>query len=57
MDSENRQTLEDVSPEALKAQKEQKSRNRIFGLFVIIDLALLAILVYEIIALIMRTRG
>lgn len=48
------QTLEDVSPEALKAQKEQKSRNRIFGLFVVIDLILLGILIYEIIALATR---
>lgn len=52
---ENKQNLEDVSPEALKAQKEQKSRNRIFGLFVIIDLVLFGILLYEIIALAMRS--
>ena len=49
-----KQTLEDVSPEALKAQKAQKSRNRFFGLFVIIDLILLGVLVYEIISLIGR---
>lgn len=53
---DNKQTLEDVTPEALQAQKEQKSRNRIFGLFVVIDIALLAILVYEIIALVLRSR-
>ena len=51
---EEKQSLEDVSPEALKAQKEQKSRNRIFGLFLVIDLALFAILIYEIIALAMN---
>jgi len=51
---EEKQSLEDVSPEALMAQKEQKSRNRIFGLFLIIDLALFAILIYEIIALAMN---
>ena len=51
---EEKQTLEDVSPEALKAEKEQKSRNRIFGLFVIIDLVFFAILIYEIIMLAMR---
>ena len=53
---DKRQTLEEVTPEALKAQKEQKSRNRIFGLFLIIDLALLGVLVYEIIMLVMRSR-
>ena len=49
-----KQTLEDVTPEALKAQREQKSRNRIFGLFVVINIALLGILIYEIIALALR---
>ena len=53
---DKRQTLEDVSPEALKAQKEQKSRNRIFGLFIVIDIALLGVLVYEIIMLVLRSR-
>ena len=48
---DQRQSLEEVTPEALKAQKEQKSRNRIFGLFVIIDLVLLGILIYEIVTL------
>ena len=51
---EEKQTLEDITPEALEAQKQQKSRNRIFGLFLIIDIALFAILIYEIIALAMR---
>ena len=50
---EEKQTLEEATPEALKAEKEQKSRNRIFGLFIIIDLALLGILLYEIITLAM----
>ncbi len=53
---DEKQTLEDVTPEALEAQKQQKSRNRIFGLFVIIDIALFAILVYEIIMLAMRAK-
>ena len=48
---DNKQSLEEVTPEALKAQKEQKSRNRLFGLLLIIDLALFGILVYEIIML------
>ena len=51
---EEKQSLEEVTPEALKADKEQKSRNRIFGLFVIIDIALFAILLYEIIMLATR---
>ena len=34
-----------------KEEKEQKSRNRIFVLLVVIALALLGILIYEIIAL------
>ena len=48
---EEKQTLEEVTPEALKAEKEQKSRRRLLGLFVIIDIALFAILIYEIIML------
>lgn len=50
---EEQQTLEEVTDEALKKQKEQKSRNRIFGLLLIIDLALFGILLYEIIMLVM----
>lgn len=53
---EEKQSLEDVAPEALEAQKQQKSRNRIFGLFVIIDIALFAILIYEIIMLATRAK-
>ena len=50
------QKLEDVTPEALKEEKAQKSRNRIFGLVVLIDIALLAVLVYEIIMFATRAR-
>ena len=53
---EEKQTLEEVTPEALQAEKEQKSRRRFLGLFVIIDIALFAILIYEIIARAMRAR-
>ena len=45
MDEENKE---------LKAEKEQKSRNRIFALLVVISLALLGILLYEIISLLMH---
>lgn len=51
-----KQTLEQVTPEALKEQKAQKSRNRIFGLFVIIDLILLGLLIYEIISFVTRAN-
>ncbi len=47
------QRIEDVTPEALEAEKQQKSRNRIFGLLVIINLALLGIFIYEVIVLAM----
>ena len=53
---DERQTLEEVTPEALQAEKERKSRNRIFGLFVIIDLLLFGILIYEFIMLAMRAK-
>lgn len=53
---EYKQDLEDVTPEALEAQKQQKSRRRLFGLFVIIDLALFGILIYEIIMLATRAQ-
>ena len=48
------QRLEDVSEEALAKNKQQKSRNRIFGLIVFIDLALLAIIIIEIVQLATR---
>ena len=48
MDIEN---LEEVSKEALQEEKQQKSRNRLFGLLVVINLALLGIFIYEIIVL------
>ena len=51
-----KQTLQEVSPEALKEQKAQKSRNRIFGLFIVIDLALLGLLIYEIIMFVTRAN-
>lgn len=53
---EEKQTLEEVTPEALQAEKEQKSRRRFLGLFVIIDIALFAILIYEIIKLATRAQ-
>lgn len=48
MDIEN---LEEVSKEALQEEKQQKSRNRLFGLLVVINLALLGVFIYEIIVL------
>lgn len=47
------QNINEVSEEALEAYKQQKSRNRIFGLLVIINLALLGIFIYEVIVLAM----
>lgn len=41
--------MEEKTNEELKIEKNQKSRNRIFGFLLIIALALLAILIYEII--------
>ena len=51
---EEKQTLEDVSPEALKAEKEQKSRNRIFGIVLGLVLVLVTILIVEIVCLITK---
>ena len=42
---------EDITQEAIEADKKQKSRNRFFGLLVVINLALLAIFIYEIVVL------
>ena len=42
---------EEITQEAIDAEKKQKSRHRIFGLLVIINLALLAIFIYEIVVL------
>ena len=42
---------EELTQEAIDAEKKQKSRNRFFGLLVIINLALLAIFIYEIVVL------
>lgn len=47
------QNINEVSEEALEASKQQKSRNRIFGLLVVINLALLGIFIYEVIVLAM----
>lgn len=47
------QDINEVSEEALEASKQQKSRNRIFGLLVVINLALLGIFIYEVIVLAM----
>lgn len=41
----------DVTEEVLTEEKQQKSRNRIFGLLVVVNLALLAIFIYEIVIL------
>ena len=49
--------LDEVSEEALEASKQQKSRNRFFGLLVIINLALLGIFIYEVIVLAMSASG
>jgi len=38
-----------ASDEAIKLQKNQKSRNRIFGLLVVISVLLLGVLVFEIV--------
>ena len=48
------QKLEQVTPEALAKQKQQKSRNRIFGLIVFLDVALLALIVVEIVQLALK---
>jgi len=42
------------SNEELIEMKKQKSRNRIFGILLIVAIALLAILIYEIVALATR---
>ena len=48
------QKLEQVTPEALAKQKQQKSRNRIFGLIVFLDVALLALIIVEIVQLALK---
>lgn len=51
MAEENNLTPEEQ--EALQAEKEQKSRNRLFGLLIFFCLVLLGVLVYEIVSLVM----
>lgn len=46
------QELENLSPDAIEAQRKQRSLNRIFGLLVIIAIILLAMFIYEMILLV-----
>jgi len=46
------QELENLSPDAIEAQRKQRSLNRIFGLLVIIAIILFAMFIYEMILLI-----
>lgn len=41
-----------ITPEALAADRCQKRRARIFGLFAVIDLILFVLFIYEIIAIV-----
>ena len=43
--------LQELTPEAIEAQRKQKSLNRIFGLLTAIAVLLLAMFVFEIILL------
>ena len=43
--------LQNLSPEALEAQRKQRSLNRIFGLLLAIAVLLLTMLVFEIVLL------
>ena len=43
--------LQELSPEAIEAQRKQKSLNRIFGLLTAIAVLLLAMFIFEIILL------
>ena len=45
------QKLENVTDEALQKAKQQKSRNRLFGLLVVINIILIAVIVIEIVQL------
>ena len=52
MFSEKKQKeLENLSPEALEAQRKQRSLNRIFGLLLGIAVLLLAMFIFEIVLL------
>jgi len=44
--------LEELTPEAIESQRQQKSVNRVFGLLLIVAIILFAMFVYEIILLI-----
>ena len=46
------QELENLTPEAIEAQRKQRSLNRIFGLLVCIAVLLLAMLIFEIVTLV-----
>jgi len=46
------QELENLSPDAIEAQRKQRSLNRIFGLLVIIAIILLGMFIYEMILLV-----
>ena len=46
------QELENLSPDAIEAQRKQRSLNRIFGLLVVIAIILLAMFIYEMILLV-----
>lgn len=48
---DRKQEIEQLSPEAQKALKQQRSRNRIFGLLCFIALVLFVIFIYEIVVL------
>ena len=46
------QELENLSPDAIEAQRKQRSLNRIFSLLVIIAVILFAMFIYEMILLV-----
>ena len=46
------QELENLSPDAIEAQRKQRSLNRIFGLLVVIAIILLAMFIYEMVLLV-----
>ena len=46
------QELENLSPDAIEAQRKQRSLNRIFSLLVVIAVILLAMFIYEMILLV-----
>ena len=44
--------LQNLTPEAIEAQRKQRSLNRIFGLLLCVAVLLLAMLIYEIVLLV-----